>query len=311
MHFALQSIGVVGLFVSLAYGRPECANTLAQYNPAMRTTCYNATWFIIPVPKADVQSLVPLYPLLTPPFTDRTLFPTGFPANAHPVVVNTGYQNDIRMANLKIDALLSAAVSIPYVDRLRDGKTPFQATVQNYIGGVNDDQTTAYLNSLIPSIVGTLGGSTIFPATFAPKDDAYAPIASNPTTFTARVSQVIVPNPLSGPEVKPSAFDLQFTSTATPKYTEKTFRNFINQPIILNNLLLCQRNPYYFNETSAEPQLRTGDVIVYGPPAGALPSKLAGRYPGQGGYSASGQMVGYNQEFCRSAADKTDPAALQ
>ncbi|KAL8669186.1 MAG: hypothetical protein Q9168_006210 [Polycauliona sp. 1 TL-2023] len=311
MYFSLQSIGLLGLFASLAYGNPDCPNLLAFYNPNLRTTCYNATWFIVPVPKASVQSLVPLYPLLTPPFADKTIFPTGFPANTHPVIVNTGYQNDIRMADLKIDALLSAAVSIPYVDRLRDGKTPFQAAVQNYIGGVNDDETTAYLQSLIPSLVGSLGGSTIFPATFAPKTDAYAQVSSNPTTYTARVSQVIVPNPISGPEVKPSAFDLAFASTSTPLYTAKTFHTLINQPIILNNQLLCQRNPYYFNDTTAEPQLRRADVTVYAPPAGALPQNLAGRYTGQGGYSASGQMVGYNQESCTSAAQKTDPKALQ
>lgn len=54
-----------------------------------------------------------------------------------------------------------------------------------------------------------------------------------------------------------------------------------------------------------------GDVTVYQPAAGALPPELAGRYAGQGGYSASGQMVGYNQESCASAAANTDRKALQ
>ncbi|KAI4270400.1 MAG: hypothetical protein LQ337_006705 [Flavoplaca oasis] len=309
MNIFLQSIGFLGLFVSLALARPECPNTLAFYNPNDRTTCYNATWFILPVPRASAQDLAK-FPLLNPPFNDPTIFPTGFPPNTHPVVVSTGYQNDIRMGNLQIEALLSASVYIPYTDYLRDGRTPFQTAVQNYIGGDNEDEIRAFIESLIPAGVGTIGGSSIFPASFDPEDNAYAPIASNPNQFTARVQQVIVPNPLSGPEVKPEAFDLIFSSTSTPLYTQQTFTRLINQPIILNNLLLCQRNLYYFNESFAEPQLRTGNVTVYAPPAGALPKQLAGRYTGQGGFSASGQMVGYFQESCASAAAKTDPAAL-
>ncbi|KAI4270847.1 MAG: hypothetical protein L6R38_007004 [Xanthoria sp. 2 TBL-2021] len=306
MYFFVQSIGLLGLLASLVLGNPECPNTLAFYNPSLRTTCYNATWFILPIPKASVQSLVP-YPLITPPFSDKSLFPTGFPPNTHPVVVSTGYQNDIRMGPLQIESLLGASVYVPYTDRLRDGRTPFQYAVQIYIGGVNGKDVQA----LVPSLVGSLGGSTIFVASFDPNNDAYAPIASNPTIYTARVKQVIIPNPISGPEVKPEAFDLAFFSTRTPLYTEKTFHTLINQPQILNNQLLCQRNTYYFNETFAEPKLRTGNVTVYGPPAGALPTKLARRYVGQGGYSASGQMVGYNQESCESAAARTDPKALQ
>ncbi|CAO1602148.1 hypothetical protein XANCAGTX0491_005779 [Xanthoria calcicola] len=306
MLFSVHSIGFLGLLASLVLGNPECPNTLAIYNPTLRTTCYNATWFILPVPKATVQSLVP-YPLITPPFNDKSLFPTGFPPNTHPIVVSSGYQNDIRMGLLQIESLLGASVYVPYADYLRNGKTAFQYAIQNYIGGVNGKDVQA----LVPALVGSLGGTTIFVADFNPNNDAYAPIASNPAIYTARVKEVIIPNPISGPEVKPEAFDLAFSSTQTPLYTAKTFHNLINQPQILNNGLLCQRNPYYFNETFAEPRLRTGNVTVYGPPAGALPSKLAGRYVGQGGYSASGQMVGYTQESCASAAAKTDPKALQ
>lgn len=43
MNIFLQSIGFLGLFVSLALARPECPNTLAFYNPNDRTTCYNAS----------------------------------------------------------------------------------------------------------------------------------------------------------------------------------------------------------------------------------------------------------------------------
>lgn len=54
------------------------------------------------------------------------------------------------MGNLQIEALLSASVYIPYTDYLRDGRTPFQTAVQNYIGGDNEDEIRAFIESLIP-----------------------------------------------------------------------------------------------------------------------------------------------------------------
>ncbi|KAL8730117.1 MAG: hypothetical protein Q9166_004316 [cf. Caloplaca sp. 2 TL-2023] len=305
MQLFLKSFALASLFASLALAYPACPNTLAFYNPNLRTTCYNATWFILPVPKASVQSIVK-YPLLTPPFADKSLFPTGFPANTHPVLVATGFQNDIRMANLQIPFLLGGNIYVPYTDRLKDGKTPFNYAVQNYIGGVDGKD----VQGLVPSLVGTLEGTTIFVASFAPNNDAYAPIASNPNEFTAQVKQVIIPNPISGPSVKPEAFDFDFITAKSPLYTARTFHAMINQPQTLNNLL-CQRNPYYFNETFAEPKLRSGNVTLYGPTAGAAPSALAGRYIKQGGYSASGEMVGYNPETCENAAARADPKAFQ
>lgn len=91
------------------------------------------------------------YPLITPPFSDKTLFPTGFPANTHPVYVSIGYQNDIRMESLQIPALLSASIYVPYTDRLRDGKTPFNYAVQNYIGGVDGKDLEAGVPGMLPS----------------------------------------------------------------------------------------------------------------------------------------------------------------
>ena len=81
-------------------------------------------WFVLPIATTSVQSVVP-YPLLTPPYSDTTLFPKGFPPNAHPVLVSSGYDNDIRMASLQIPALKSASIYVPYTDRLGDGKTAF------------------------------------------------------------------------------------------------------------------------------------------------------------------------------------------
>ncbi|KAL8744931.1 MAG: hypothetical protein Q9190_002883 [Brigantiaea leucoxantha] len=220
-------------------------------------------------------------------------------------------QNDIRMINLKIENLLSASLYIPYTDRLKDGKTPFNYPVQNYIGGVNGQDVQA----VVPSLVGTAEGTSIFVGTFAPNDNAYAPLASNPNEFSARVNQVILPNDVSGPEVQPSAFDLDFISSQTsPLFTAKTFHALINQPIILNylSLMQCQRNTYYFNETFTKPVMRSGNATLYPRPVtGNVPAVIAGRYVRQGGYSASAQVVGYNAETCESAARNLDQKALQ
>ncbi|KAL8720652.1 MAG: hypothetical protein Q9225_002522 [Loekoesia sp. 1 TL-2023] len=302
-HFVILSF--VTLFAALVVGNPECPNTLAFYNPNLRSACYNATWFILPIAKSSVQSLVP-FPLLTPPFSDKTLFPKGFPANTHPVVVATGYQNDIRMANLQIQALMAGNIYVPYTDRLKNGKDAFNHPVQNYIGGVNGKD----IEGVVPSLVGTAEGTNIVLSSFAPNNDAYAPIASNPNEFTAEVKPIVLSNTFSGPSIKPEAFDFDFITARTPLYTSHTFHALINQPIILTNGL-CQRNPYYFNETFAAPVLRSGNVTLYGPTAGSVPSALAGKYTTQGGYSASGENLGYNAESCASAAANADPKAYQ
>ncbi|KAL9020069.1 MAG: hypothetical protein Q9185_002683 [Variospora sp. 1 TL-2023] len=308
MHpIILRLCGFVTLFAVLAQAKPACPNTLAFYNPNLRTSCYNATWFILPVPKSSVQAVVP-YPLITPPFSDKTLFPTGFPANTHPVYVSIGYQNDIRMKSLQIPALLGANIYVPYTDRLRDGKTPFNYAVQIYIGGVDGKD----LEAGVPAAVATLTGTTVLVGFFAPNNDAYAPIASNPSEFSAQVKQVVVPNPLSGPSVRPSAIDLDFITAASASsalYTERTFRVFLNQAQILTNLL-CQRNTYYFNETFAEPRLRSGNATLYPPLAGSVPKELGGRYVRQGGLSASAEVLGSMPEGCREAAANVDPAAV-
>ena len=88
------------------------------------------------------------YPLLTPPFSDKTLFPSGFPAGTHPVLVSSGYQNDIRMVNLQISALKSASIYIPYTDQMQDGKTPFNYVSSDLQGEDFDKEDFIPLNIL-------------------------------------------------------------------------------------------------------------------------------------------------------------------
>ena len=107
-----------------------------------------AAYFIVPVDTATVSKAVFPYKLLPLPSTDKSLFPNGFPTGKHPVVVTSGLNSDIRMMKLQLQKpLLGGSITVPYVDRLRDGKTPFCFTVKQYIGGVNNDD----VNALVPS----------------------------------------------------------------------------------------------------------------------------------------------------------------
>lgn len=100
------------------------------------------------------------------------------------------------------------------------------------------------------------------------------------------------------------AVDMDFFTVLNSSYTAHTFHEAISQSLILTNGQ-CQRNPIYFNQTFTNPVFRNGTVTLYSP-GGAF----AGVYSGVQGYSASGEMVGYNAEPCSSAAANTDPKAL-
>lgn len=57
--------------------------------------------------------------------------------------------------------------------------------------------------------------------------------------------------------------------------------------------------------------MRSGNVTLFGPTAGAAPKVLAKKYIKQGGISASAELVGYNAEDCKTVSAKVDPYALQ
>lgn len=113
-----------------------------------------------------------------------------------------------------------------------------------------------------------------------------------------------MPNPVSGPDVAVEAIDTDFFTVPSSTYTEHTFHEVISQPMILTNGG-CQRNPIYFNQTFTKPIFRNGTVTLYSL-GGAFPDV----YNNVQGYSASGEVVGYNAEDCETAANKTDPKAL-
>jgi hypothetical protein len=93
-------------------------------------------WFIVPINKTAIQSAA-TYPLLPVPTNDKSLFPNSFLENKHPVIITHQFRHDIRQGSLIIEDLLASEITIPYVDRLKDWKTPFVHEVVSYIGGAN------------------------------------------------------------------------------------------------------------------------------------------------------------------------------
>ncbi|MCJ1355447.1 MAG: hypothetical protein MMC33_005439 [Icmadophila ericetorum] len=313
------------LLLSLALALPQGPNTLYVNNPNLRTESYNATYFILAVADTILESLIP-YPLIPVP-RDTSIFVTPFPAGYHPVIVSSGYMNDIRMSIFQIASLVGAQIAVPYVDRLENGETSFLYPLINYIGGANGED----LMSLVPcklrsprsplgknskrlirheiiAIVGTFEGVYISPASLTPNTAAY--VAITPTEFTVEVKTVIVPNFISGPSVVYEDIDLDFMSDPSPNtvYTAHTFHALINQALVLNNGM-CQCNTYFFNQTFTDPLFRVGTVTIGAPPVGT--TGLAGVYSDVPGYSASSVLVGFNAQDCADAAAAVDKSALQ
>lgn len=297
----------------------QCLNQVAAFNPNLRTHSANGTWFIVPVPKAAVQTaLNQAFPLgtlslLDVPASDQSIFPNGFPADTQPVLVSIARQDDIRMSALQIDgALITATLYATYVSQ-GGNQTPLAAQLNQYIAGENGPLP----NGLVPAVASPLlfEGAPVRLGRFIPQA---APYQTDGTTLSAAANWVIIPNPVSGPGVTPSVMDLIFQNAATPKYTAKTFRALANQPIVLPSGR-CQRNAYYFNNATALPVFRNGQVTL-GP--GASGSKLtssevqraspdgSGVYRDVDGYSACAQNVGNMPQECEEAARSVDPAAL-
>ncbi|RMY93523.1 hypothetical protein D0861_01904 [Hortaea werneckii] len=317
---------VTAVFTALlGLAAAQAPNTLARYNPNMRTASYNASksllnkfgnaatahnepaFGIVSVPKSVAQDLVPGYDLLPVP-QDDSLFPNGFPEGQHPILVTNGLQNDIRITAvlpLQIKALLSAQYSVPYVDRLGNGKDAFQYQLNNYIGGIDGQNTM----SLVPALVGSATGTPAVPATFDPNDQAYNTFPTG--QYSSLVKQIGVFNFLSGPSIQGEAFDIYASNEPTDMYTPKAFRALNNQPLILQGLVatLCLRNNYYFNNTQfMEPVLRSENVTF----GSAVKSPLKNQvYQNQGAYAAVAQILGHNPESCSDAIANNDPAASQ
>jgi hypothetical protein len=262
--------------------------------------------------------------LLVPvPTTDTSLFPSSFPSNAHPIVVQASYDDDIRMVAFQIDgALLTGQVYAPYVRRPNSKPgTILTAEISGYLAGENYNAVAA----LVPSLVSTIVES--FPTRlglFDPADAAYQPNSGN--VLSNKVASNVLPNPISGPGVYPEVLDMQYSSTSgLQKTTAKLFKATLNQPSILAGVYLvtntCQRNQQCFNNATGVMYPRVGNVTL-GPAADGATVQTtgvlqraspdgSGVYSGLEGFSACAQNVGFNAQDCDEAAKDIDPTALQ
>ncbi|SMQ55227.1 unnamed protein product [Zymoseptoria tritici ST99CH_3D7] len=299
----------------------QCLNTVAAYNPNVRTMTSNNTWFVVPVPKdTALAAAKEAYPLANLRLLDiqsqstPDFFPNGFPEGMHPVLVTSGYTDDTRLTALQIDgALLVGTVFVPYVAR-GNSDAPLSASIVQYLAGPNGPLP----NGLVPTVASPLlfGGAPVRLGQFAPKAAAYMTDASG--TNSARVAWAILPNPISGPGVYPEALDFSFKTADSSRIGARTIKKLISTPILLPSGL-CQRNTYYFNNATALPVLRNGQVtmgpaadgvgVVTGKFMQASPDK-SGIYKDVDGFSACAQNVGNNPEDCDTAARTVDPASL-
>ncbi|KAK4619360.1 hypothetical protein CLAFUW4_10835 [Fulvia fulva] len=319
MFSVSSTLGLAVWLASIIGTEAQCRNTVSVYNPNIRTMSTNSTWFIVPVPKAAVQSAVkaafPLQALtLLDVPSDPTLFPNGFPAGQHPVMVSIGLTDDIRMSVLQIDGpLLNSNIYATYVSQ-NGNPAPLAAGLNSYIAGPDGPLP----NGLVPAVASTLlfAGNPLRLGQFAPEAAAYQDQGAG--NLFAQAKWALIPNPISGPGVYPEAADFAFTTASTSRYTQKTFKELANQPIILPSGQ-CQRNAAYFTNVTAMPVFRNGDVTL-GPGADGLgvtsgtlmqasPDK-SGVYSNQDGFSACAQVVGNNPEACDAASANRDPNTL-
>ncbi|KAF5008740.1 hypothetical protein FDECE_4977 [Fusarium decemcellulare] len=265
----------------------------------------NTTYCLVPINKSLVKTITGYQPL----DIDASILPS-FPAGMHPLIVEAGYQNDIRMTALnivplQIASLMQGALIVPWVDATKDGKTAIGAPVNFYIGGTNGKA----LQAIVPSIasgVSPFEGTTIFPATFAPDTSAAKALPNG--LYSVQVKPYLLPNTISGPGIYAEAFDMLFKLTDTSPYTARTFHSLLNIPQLLNNKK-CQRNTIYFNETFADPKMAVGEVTLYHQILATPPAGLEGTYTDVYCYSANGQVVSSVGESCLDAAANMDPKA--
>ncbi|KAL4962174.1 uncharacterized protein BDV14DRAFT_178830 [Aspergillus stella-maris] len=286
-------------------------NTLAQYNPAKRTMSVNNTWCIVPISKEDAKTISHHDPLDIP----SDILPSSFPEGKHPLLVSAGYDNDIRMTALdlvplQIPALMAGSVILPYVDVLKDGKTPINAPINTYIGGIDGQD----LQALVPSIAAGISpfeGTTTFPASFAPDTEA-AQSLDGTGLYSIEVKPYLLPNMLSGPGVYAEAFDMLYSliDDEESPYTAHTFHSLINRPQLLNSGL-CQRNTLYFNQTFTDGKMAVGNVTLYHQILDTPPAEIEGEYTDVYCYQANAVQVGDLGESCSSAAENVDESALE
>lgn len=177
--------------------------------------------------------------------------------------------------------LQSVNFYIPFVDVLKDGKTPFSKP------------TIGYINQLIPVVVADLELNGQHVGVFDPKHAPYKTIGDgselaitvsegldNPvsiqlkkrlvsrTTLSLSLNLNILctshSTQIDGPGLLIPRFQANFKKTSKAHISAKTFKEVALQPRV-NPLGLCSQTIEYYNETFADPSHVVGSVQVYSP----------------------------------------------
>lgn len=232
----------------------------------------------------------------------------SFPADKHPLVVQGGYNNDIRMTALdilplQIEALMQGSITVPYTDVIGDG-TPITVPINNYIGGTDGRD----LQAIVPAIaagVSPFEGTTFFATTFAPDTASAQPLGNN--LYSLQAKPYLLPNQLSGPGIYAEAYDMLYSLTNESPYTERTFHDLLSRPLLLNNGN-CQGVSIYFNQSFTDPKMAVANVTLYHQILGTPPADIEGLYEDVYCYQANGVLVADVGVDCEDA--RVDPAAV-
>lgn len=224
----------------------------------------------------------------------------------HPVLTAQGLSADIRQSALQISGpLLTSSIMVPFVG-YKGSKTPLNAPLNGYIGG--EDRTTLdklRFAGVVPAAVSSLiGGYFLRLGDFLPANAAYQ--SNNNGLLSANSKWTIAANPLTGPGGYVEAVDAAFITTPQPRYPLEILDGIVNQPMVLNGAMtgMCQQNSYFFNETTAQAQLRSGNVTL-GPAAsgyGVTSGTLQGKYIDVHGFSACAQLAAFMVQKCEDFA---------
>lgn len=67
------------------------------------------------------------------------------------MIARIEFENQVQLNLLSIPCLMAAQITVPFTDRLNDGKTPFNFPLQGFIGGACVDGPFAtFLAAVIP-----------------------------------------------------------------------------------------------------------------------------------------------------------------
>jgi hypothetical protein len=134
--------------------------------------------------------------------------------------------------------LRQASIIVPYCG-IDGSSTPLSAPLVTFIAGTGDNPF-ARLASLVPSLVASVLGIFTRFGKFAPRDQSFLQAGQ---FLSSSVDAVVVPNPLSGPGVYPSAFDVLFGPANEPKYPPADLKkvNRLNSATEVTQILTRRR----------------------------------------------------------------------